>query len=103
MAEQNRTPRNWQDEERYWRENYRSRPYVQQGREFEEYKPAYQYGYESASRFEGRSWNDSERELREGWGRYEGRGKSDSTWENIKDTVRDAWDRVRGDEHRHRT
>lgn len=99
MAERNRTPNSsWKDEERFWRENYNTRPYVQQGREFEEYRPGYQYGFESASRLEGRSWNDSERELSEGWNGYEGRGDTDSTWENIKDSVRDAWNRVRGED-----
>lgn len=101
MAERHKrpgTPRSWQEEESYWRENYRTRPYVGEGRDFEEYRPAYRYGFESANRLQDRSWNDAERELREGWSRYEGRGDSQSTWENIKDSVRDAWDRVRGED-----
>jgi hypothetical protein len=107
MAERNRTPgsSDWQNEERFWRENYHTRPYVQEGRDFEEYRPGYQYGYESANRLTGRSWTDSERDLREGWESYDAGSHDKSAWESIKETVRDAWDRVRGedDEHRHRT
>lgn len=93
-------PRDWQTEESFWRENYRTRPYVQQGRDFEEYRPGYQYGYESANRMRGRDWNDVEPELKRGWDTYEGRGQSRSKWEEIKDSVRDAWNRATGDDDR---
>jgi hypothetical protein len=85
---------NWTRDQSWWRENFRDRPYVQADRGFEVYEPGYRYGYESASRLRGRSWNDVEPELRTGWNSFEGRGQS--TWENIKDAVRDAWDRVNG-------
>jgi hypothetical protein len=45
----------------------------------------------------GRSWNDVEADLRTGWDKYEGRGTAaESTWEKVKDAVRDAWHRVTG-------
>jgi hypothetical protein len=44
----------------------------------------------------GRSWDDAESDLRSGWDSYEHRGESQSTWEEIKEAVRDAWDRVAG-------
>lgn len=86
--------RSWEDDERWWRENYRSRPYVDESRGFEDYEPGYRYGYESANRLGRRPWNEVEGDLRSGWDRYEGRGNS--TWDNIKDSVRDAWDRLTG-------
>jgi len=82
----------WATEERYWRDAWRTRPYVKADRGFDYYGPGYRYGYESASLYRGRNWNDIEDDLRSGWDRFEYRGQS--TWENIKDAVRDAWNRV---------
>ena len=82
----------WSTEDRYWRDNWRSRPYVTADRGYEYYQPGYRYGYESATRYRGRDWNDVENDLRTGWDRAEYKGKS--TWENMKDAVRDAWNRV---------
>jgi hypothetical protein len=103
MAGNDRTRiRDWQSDESFWRDNYRTRPYTDESRDFEHYRPGYQYGYESADRIGPRPWSEAEPELRKGWDRYEGR--SDSTWEDIKDSVRDAWDRITGDDDtsRHR-
>lgn len=82
----------WQWDESWWRENFRDRPYVSDDRDFNYYSPAYRYGYEAAGKYQGQSWSDTERDLRTGWDKYEYRGVS--TWENVKDAVRDAWDRV---------
>ena|ERR1044071_3245225 len=82
----------WDTEERWWRDNWSTRPYVRADRGFEYYRPGYRYGFESANRYSGRAWNDVEGDLRSGWDRFEHRAQS--TWENVKDAVRDAWDRV---------
>jgi hypothetical protein len=42
----------------------------------------------------GRSWEEAEADLRRGWDTYEHRGTSPAPWEEIKEAVRDAWDRV---------
>ena len=82
----------WGSEETYWRDNWSSRPYAAADRGFDYYRPGYRYGVESAHRYRGRNWNDVEPELASGWDRYEHRGQS--TWEHMKDAVRDAWDRM---------
>jgi hypothetical protein len=87
----------WTTEDKYWRSNFASRPYVRADSVYDAYQPGYRYGFESAKRYPGRKWNEVESDLRSGWDRYEHRAKS--TWENIKDAVRDAWDRVTGDRH----
>ena len=85
----------WTEEDAYWRTNYRTRPYASSvGREYEYYEPGYRYGYEAANRYQDRSWNDIEADLSRDWNSYERRGMS--TWEQMKDAVRDAWDRVTG-------
>ena len=83
----------WDDEDAYWRTNYRDRPYGSSG-DYERFQPGYRFGFESASRYHGREWNDIEPELASSWGKYEHRGES--TWEQVKGAVRDAWDRVTG-------
>jgi hypothetical protein len=87
--------RTWDQEDLWWRDNFSTRPYAT-GRTYEEFRPAYRYGFESGSHHLGRSWNDVENDLRTGWDKYEGRGSTRSTWESIKDAVRDAWHRVTG-------
>lgn len=93
--------RDWSSERGWWQENYRSRPYATADRGFEFYEPGYRYGTESATRFRGRSWDDAENDLRSGWDSYESRGSNRSTWEEIKASVRDAWDRMTGDDDSH--
>jgi hypothetical protein len=83
----------WDDEDRYWRETYSTRRYAS-GRDYESFRPGYRYGYESATRYQGRSWTDAEQDLERDWGTYPNRGTS--TWQQVKDAVRDAWERVTG-------
>ncbi len=98
----------WLTEEEYWRSNYSSRPYATADRGFEFYRPAYRYGLESARRYQGKQWSDVEPELERGWETFKGGGwadfkgetKSESTWESVKEAVRDAWDRVTGGSER---
>jgi hypothetical protein len=85
--------RTWNQEDTWWRDNYASRPYAT-GRNYDEFRPGFRYGFESGLHHMGRTWNDVESDLKAGWDRYEHRGRS--TWENVKDAVRDAWHRVTG-------
>jgi hypothetical protein len=82
----------WDSEATFWRDSWRARPYVQADRGFDYYQPGYRYGFESATKYRGREWNDVESDLRTGWDKYEHRGQS--TWEHVKEAVRDAWNRV---------
>lgn len=85
----------WNNEDEYWRSSYSSRPYAG-GSSYDQWRPAYRFGYESAGRYAGRQWSDVERDLERDWDTYEHRGDSRSTWQQMKDAVRDAWDRMRG-------
>ena len=55
-------PAEWTTESTYWRDNYRSRPYFSGDRDFTYYEPAYRYGYESATRYRGKSWDEAQRD-----------------------------------------
>jgi hypothetical protein len=88
----------WEAEERWWRENYRTRPYVRADREFDWYSPAYRYGFESAVQHHGRSWDDAEPKLRVDWDSWPHR-PPEADWNDVREPVRDAWDHRRGREH----
>ena len=94
MADIN-NPLGWNDEDTYWRSNYRNRPYASSaGQEYDYYQPGYRYGYEAAGRYQNRNWDEVESDLSRDWDSYQHRGTS--TWEQMKDAVRDAWDRMTG-------
>jgi hypothetical protein len=86
----------WETEDNYWFENFSSRPYALGADFYERFRPAFRYGFESAAQSMGRSWDEAEADLRRGWESYEHRGTDPSPWEEIKEAVRDAWDRVAG-------
>jgi hypothetical protein len=86
----------WETEDNYWFENFTSRPYAMGPDFYDRFRPAYRYGFESAQHHVGRAWDEAEEDLRKGWERYEHRSENNSTWEEIKGAVRDAWDRVVG-------
>jgi hypothetical protein len=79
-------------EETYWRENYSSRSYVQQGQNFDDYGPAYRYGVDSYGRAEGRTFEQAEPDLKRDW--ESNKGSSSLTWDRAKHASRDSWRRV---------
>jgi uncharacterized protein (TIGR02271 family) len=64
------------------------------GDTYENYAPAYRYGYDMANdpRYQGRDFNEVESDLRTDYARR----YPTSTWEKIKDSVRYGWDKVTG-------
>jgi uncharacterized protein (TIGR02271 family) len=63
------------------------------GHPYERWSPGYRYGYELARdpRYAGREWTALEPEARRDWEtRHQG------TWDEFKDTIRHAWEKVRG-------
>jgi hypothetical protein len=79
-------------EDTYWRENYKTRPYASDVKTYEEVQPAYKYGWESRSKYQGRQFDEVEPDLQRGW--ESARGNSQLGWEKAKDATRDAWHRV---------
>lgn len=81
-------------EDDYWRNNYASRPYYEQGRTFEDYQPAYRTGYEGYSRYylTGKTYDQVEPQLRSDYEKSHSR--AGLAWEKAKHATRDAWDKV---------
>jgi hypothetical protein len=80
------------DEEAYWRDNYRGRHYVGKEDRYEDYAPAYRYGWESYGRHAGRSFDEAETDLRTGWGGAKTGSRLE--WDRARPATRDAWDRI---------
>jgi|GEM_PF-2711587 len=81
----------WQNEEQYWRSNYSTRPYASQSVSYDEYAPAYRYGYDTRRRYQGQRFDDLEKDLARDWDHM--RDNSKLTWEQARPAVRDSWDR----------
>ena len=75
-------------EHEYWSRTYAGRPYVSPGSDYETYRPAYQYGWESYTRYQGRRFDEVEADLRREW---EARREGRLSWEHAREAVRDAW------------
>jgi hypothetical protein len=79
-------------EETYWRENYRTRPYVDEGADYTEYAPAYRYGWESGANNSDIPYDQAEPHLEKNWRDNEPKPKME--WARARYAVKDAWDRV---------
>lgn len=82
-------------ETKYWRESYATRPYADSHTSYDEYAPAYRYGWESfGTRGQnGQAFENVEADLQQGW--EQARGTSRLSWEKAKSASRDAWNRVK--------
>ena len=75
-----------------FRRNFTS-TYGSRGYTYDRYEPAYRYGYTLGSdyRYAGKDWSEIEAEARRDW-----ETRNQGAWEDFKDSIRYAWDRVRG-------
>jgi len=78
-------------EEAYWRENYLREPYFERGYTFDDYYPAYRTGWEGRVRYQGRTYEQVERDLQRDYQRN--RGASQLEWSRNRHAVRAAWER----------
>lgn len=80
-------------EDRYWRENYSSRPYVSSGATYDDYGPAYRHGVDAHARYPDRHFDEIESDLGRDW--QTARGTSSLDWDRARHASRDAWSRVK--------
>jgi hypothetical protein len=84
----------WGAQDAHWRDAYGTRPYTQADRAYEYYQPAYKYGHEAAFLYGSRAWDtEIEHDLERGWD--QARGESTCTWIEVREAVRDAYERSR--------
>lgn len=80
------------EQEKYWRSTFSSRPYAKDFNSYDEVAPAYRYGWESAVKHKGHTFEETESTLKRDWDKV--KGKSEATWDKAKAAVKDAWNRV---------
>ncbi len=86
-------------EDAHWRENFSSRPYVEEGKKYEDYQSAYQTGYLGYEQYgkNAQSYEDIEPKLQQDYENAQSTEyvqASKITWDKAKYAVRDAWDRA---------
>lgn len=87
-------------ENRYWQNQFRNEGYYQQGREFEDYEPAYRVGIEGYARYRDTHphFDQAEEALRSDYEHGERAGHATRIgWEHAKHAARAAWRRLGGD------
>ncbi len=84
--------RRFEDYNNDFRSNYSSK-YANSGYSYEQYTPAYRYGYNLATdkRYGNSNWNEVEKVAHRDW-----ENTNKGTWEDFKDSIRYAWEKVRG-------
>jgi hypothetical protein len=90
---------NTDEEDRHWHATYHARPYVKQGSAYEQYRPAYRYGWENAAAHvpEGRTFETLEPEMERHWPRLRSAGGGgEMDWMTARPAALDAWQRVEG-------
>lgn len=80
------------EEEAYWRETYVREPYYATNRSFEYYAPGFRAGWEGRVRFDGRTFDEAERDLKSDYLRN--KSELDPAWDDISPAARAAWNRV---------
>lgn len=73
--------------------------YTNSGYTYDQFTPAYRYGYNLATTapYRGRTWTEVETDARTRW-----EERNPGTWEQFKDSIQQAWDRVTGEHQRNR-
>jgi len=81
-------------EAKYWSDNHAHRPYSHSEFGYEEFEPAYRYGWESFGKRgqDAATFESIEPELARGWNQT--KGQSRLGWDQAKQATRDAWNRV---------
>ena len=83
-------------EKKYWENAYKNRPYYRSGRTFDQYEPAYRYGWENATspEFSDKSFEETESVLNQRWAAQAG-SQTRPSWNDSREPARDAWNRIR--------
>lgn len=89
-ADSTSTDAGWNAERRWWREHFRTRPYVADDRPFTAYEAAYRLGFDAACRNGSRPWREALPDLRNEWAA----GPTPHDWAAVSGAVQDAFTRT---------
>lgn len=77
------------DYRRHFEGRFRDAHYFRAGSEWEDYEPAYRYGYDTYEEYGSQEFDAVEPELAQGWNAT--RRGSRLGWSDAREAVRDAW------------
>jgi uncharacterized protein YcfJ len=77
------------DYNKHFQDTYQSASYYDSKRNWNDYQPAYQYGYDTYGQYRGQRFEDVEPQLERDWNNA--RSKSGMAWNEAKGAVRDGW------------
>jgi hypothetical protein len=78
-------------EDSWLRDNFRSRPYVEEGDDFEDFRPAFRYGGLAESKYGDAGIDLTDPQLQRDW---EASKESNMPWTKAKAAIQDAYDRT---------
>ena len=73
----------------HFRSTYNSASYYKADRDWNDYEPAYTYGYDTYGQYRGRRFEDVESDLERGWEKT--KANSRLAWADARGAVRDGW------------
>jgi uncharacterized protein YcfJ len=76
----------------HFQQNYTSAPYYKAGTEWQDYEPAYKYGYDTYGQYQGKRFEEVESNLERDWNNT--RANSRLEWNDAKGAVRDGWHHI---------
>jgi hypothetical protein len=79
-------------EDSWLRDNFESRPYVQEDETFEMYQPVYRYGAEAEAKYGDAGFDAIVNDLEKDWAKSE--GIPGMTWPRARDAVKDSYERT---------
>lgn len=76
----------------YFKNEYRNAPYYSSGRDWNDYEPAYKYGYDTYGQYRGQRFEDVEPQLKRDWQQTKARSRLE--WDEARGAVRDGWHHI---------
>ena len=76
----------------HFKNTYRDTAYYASGRDWNDYEPAYKYGYDTYSQYRGQRFEDVEPDLERNWNAT--RANSRLEWNDARGAVRDGWHHI---------
>ena len=76
----------------HFQNTYRDTAYYSSGRDWNDYEPAYKYGYDTYGQYRGQRFEDVETDLERNW--EASRANSRLAWNEARGAVRDGWHHI---------
>jgi hypothetical protein len=83
----------WNNENKYWTNNYSSRPYYNKGDNYSQYEPAYKYGVDLYNQNPGKPYESlNQDQLRTNW--MKANPNSSLNWDRAEKAMRDSYNHI---------